>query len=239
VVCGNFDLDEAAAKVRNMFSKIPAGEKIPNKIPFQELPQKGERTTKVTQPGPLNYLGVAYHIPEITHEDAPALIVLSAILGGWRGLIGFFGDRFVPKTNRLYKRLVEGNIANEVNTYFPVNVDPCLLYFDVTLNPEVKLRAAKDELFSEIDRARDVSPNDGEMKVAFNQIRSWHAYENDGISLQALSIGFMERIKDRSLSDTLVEQSLKVSAEDVKIVARKYLTETNRIVGEYESIQGA
>jgi len=167
------------------------------------------------------------------------LIVLSAVLGGWRGLIGFFGDRFVPKTNRLYKRLVEGNVASEVNTYFPVNVDPCLFYFDVTLNPGVKLGAAKEKFFSEIDRTSDVPPNEGEMKVAFNQIRSWHAYENDGISLQALSIGFMERIKERSLSDTLVEKSLKVTPEDVRSVARKYLTETNRVVGEYESKQDA
>ena len=239
VVCGNFDAGETAIKVKSFFSRIPAGEKIPDKIPFEELPQKGERTTKVAQPGMLNYLGLAYHIPEITHEDAPGLIVLSAVLGGWRGLIGFFGDRFVPKTNRLYKRLVQGNIASEVNTYFPVNVDPSLLYFDVTLNPGVKLGTAKEEFFSEIDRARDVPPNEDEMKVAFNQIRSWHAYENDGISLQALSIGFMERIKDRSLSDTLVERSLKVSAEDVRIVAKKYLTESNRVVGEYESKQGA
>ncbi len=201
VVCGNFDQEKTSAEITNLFSKIPAGEKIPNRIPFHELPQKGERIVKLSQPGTLNYLGVAYHVPEVTHDDIPALIVLCAVLGGWRGLIGFFGDRFVPKTNRLYKRLVEGNIASEVNTYFPINIDPCLLYFDVTLNPGIGMKTATESFFSEIDQVRDVEPSESEMKVTLNQIRAWHAYENDGIGLQALSIGYMERIQSRELSE--------------------------------------
>jgi len=238
VVCGNFDQEIALAEITKLFSRIPAGEKIPNKIPFHELPQKGERIIKLTQPGTLNYLGVAYHIPEVTDADVPALIVLSAVLGGWRGLIGFFGDRFVPKTNRLYKRLVEANIASEVNTYFPVNIDPSLLYFDMTLNPEVGMKKATEVFFSEIDRMKDIVPSENEMKVSFNQIRAWHAYENDGIGLQALSIGYMERIKSRELANTLVERSLLVTPEDVSNVAKKYLSEMNRVVGEYNSVGG-
>lgn len=238
VVCGNFDPTAASSEIRKLFSKIPAGEKIPNKIPFRELPQKGERVVKLNQPGTLNYLAFAYHVPEITHEDAPALLVLSAVLGGWHGLIGFFGDRFVPKTNRLYKRLVEGNVASEVNTYFPVNIDPNLLYFDLTLNPDVSMKAARESFFSEIDRIGDVPPDESEMNVAYNQIRAWHAYENDGISLQALSLGYMERIQSRNLAESLVQRSLKTGPDDIRNAARRYLSETNRIVGEYNSISG-
>ncbi len=238
VVTGNFDSSKASTEIRRLFSKIPAGEKIPSKIPFRELPQKGERLVKLSLPGTLNYLAVAYHVPEIIHEDAPALIVLSAILGGWRGLIGFFGDRFVPKTNRLYKRLVEGNIVSEVNTYFPVNIDPCLLYFDATLNPGIRMETAREAFLSEMDRAADVPPTESEMKVASNQIRAWHAYENDGIGLQALSIGYLERIQSRALAETLIEKSLQVTPEEVQSVARRHLSDTNRIVGEYNSLGG-
>jgi zinc protease len=238
VVTGNFDSQTALNEIRNLFSKIPAGERIPNRIPFRELSQKGERTAKLIQPGTLNYLGIAYHIPEITHEDAPSLIVLSAVLGGWHGLIGFFGDRFVPRTNRLYRRLVEGGVASEVNTYFPVNIDPCLLYFDITLNQQISTKAAKEAFFSEIDRLHDVPPDENEMKVAFNQIRAWHAYENDGIGLQALSIGYMERLQSRRLADTLIERSLRITPDDVRNAAKKYLSETNRVVGEYDSVTG-
>jgi hypothetical protein len=75
------------------------------------------------------------------------------------------------------------------------------------------------------------------MRVAFNQIRSWHAYENDGISLQALSIGFMHVMGDKDLSDKLVEDSLKVSPEGVQRAAKRYLSEKNRVVCEYQSVE--
>ncbi len=238
VVTGNFETPRVTEEIRKLFSSIPAGPNIPSKIPFREQEQKGERGVKLRLPGTLNYLAVAYHIPEITHEDVPSLIVLSAILGGWRGLIGFFGDRFVPKTNRLYRRLVEGNIASDVNTYFPVNIDPSLLYFDLTLNPTVHMATAKESFFSEMTRAGDIAPTDSEMKVASNQIRAWHAYENDGIGLQALSLGYLERIQSRTLAETLIEKSLRVTPEAVQRVARRYLSDTNRVVGEYDSISG-
>jgi zinc protease len=235
VVSGAFDPNAASAEIKKLFAGIPAGEKILDRISFNEPAQDGERSTKLEKPGTLNYLAAAYRVPEITHVDSPALIVLSAVLGGWRGLIGFFGDRFVPRTNRLYKRLVEGGIASEVNTYYPVTIDPGLLYFDLTVNPDVSTRSAKEALFSEIDRLKDVLPSESEMKVAFNQLKAWHAYENDGIGLQALSIGYMERIQSRSLADALIDNSLRVTPENVSSVAKRYLSERSRIVGEFDS----
>lgn len=235
VVTGAFDPKPTSTEITKLFSKIPAGEKIPDKIPFREPRQDGERSVKLVKQGTLNYVAAAYRVPEITHGDSPALIVLSALLGGWRGLIGFFGDRFVPRTNRLYKRLVDGGLASEVNTYYPVNIDPSLLYFDITLNPEVRTKAVKDTFFSEIERIQDTVPSESEMKVVSNQIKAWHAYENDGIGLQALSIGYMERIQSRVLADSLVERALRIAPEEVRLAAKKYLNENGIIIGEFDS----
>ena len=236
VVTGNFAPDTASQKIIEYFSGIPAGEKVSKKIEFTEVPQKGERISRIEQPGALDYLAFAYHVPEITHEDIPALLVLSAALGGWKGLVGFFGNRFVPKTNRLYKRLVEGRIASEVDTYFPVNIDPGLLYFDLTLVPDVEIPRAREEFLDEVEKIKDVPLSSSELKVAFNQIKSWHAYENDGISLQALSLGVMATIAgEKGFADSLVSRSLAVTADDVQKAARRYLTEKNRVSCEYQS----
>ncbi|MGH2639565.1 MAG: M16 family metallopeptidase [Rhabdochlamydiaceae bacterium] len=235
VVCGNFSPAEILTKIRALFSNIPAGEKIPRKIPLEEPEQGGERTSKIMQPSSLNYLGVAFHIPEITHREAPALIVLSSILGGWRGLIGYSGDIFVPKTNRLYKGLVEGKLVSEINTYFPVNIDPGLLYFEITLLPRVSLKLAREQLFAELERICDTQPAEDEMRIARNQISSWHAYENDGIGMQSLTIGFMQTIQHKDLADRLIENALSVNSEDVQRVAKQYLSEKNRVLCEYES----
>ena len=108
VLTGNFNAGEASSKIRSAFSKVPAGEKIPRKIPFEEAEQMGTRSSKIVQKGTLNYIGAAFRIPEFTHADTPSLVVLTSVLGGWGGLVGIFGDRYVPKANRLYRASGKG-----------------------------------------------------------------------------------------------------------------------------------
>jgi zinc protease len=233
VVTGNFEKRQAVEKIKERFSSTKNGEKPSGDVHSPEPEQNGERFSKIVLPGTMDYLSAGYHVPETTHADTPALLVLSTVLGGWHGLIGLFGDRFVPKTNRLHRKLVDGKIASEVNTYFPVGIDPGLFYFELTLLPDTKIDEGKAALYSELDRSKDVAPSESELKVAFNQIRSWHAYENDGVGLQALSLGFMQLIKDRNLADMLIDQCLAVTPEEVQRVAKRYLVETNRTVCEY------
>ncbi|MHB8567146.1 MAG: M16 family metallopeptidase [Nitrososphaerales archaeon] len=236
VVCGNFDLREGADLARKYFSDIkPGNETPPREIGLIEPEQNGERNSKLVRPGTLNYVAAGFHLPSILHEDMPALIVMTTVLGGWRGLIGFSADRYVPRSNRLYRKLVSGKIVSDVNVYFPVNIDPGLLYFDLTVLPGVALEKAKIALLSELDALGDTLPTEKEMQVAFNQIKSWHAYENDGVGLQAQSIGLMEIMGRRSLADDLISRALTVTPERVSAVARKYLPEKNRTSSTYES----
>jgi zinc protease len=235
VLTGNIDPKDALSKVTKYFSGIPRREKSDQKSLAEEPEQVGERTSKINKPGVLDYLGVAFRIPSTVHNETPSLLVLSAILGGWRGLIGYWGDRFVPRSNRLYKALVESKIASEVNTYFPISIDPNLLYFTLTIMPDSNVEAAKKALFSELAKISDSVPNEDELRVAKNQIKSWYAYENDGTTSQGLTLGMMELIETRTLADRIVEQCLKISPEDVQSVSKKYLTERNRTVCAYES----
>jgi zinc protease len=158
---------------------------------------------------------------------------LSAILGGWKGLIGYSRDRFVPRSNRLYKSLVEKKIASDVNISLPIGFDPSLLYFQITIMPNSTIDIAKDALFDQLAKAAESAPSEEEMKIVSNQIRSWHAYENDGTASQALTLGTMELIQDKSFADILVERSLTITPEQVLAVARKYLGERNRTVCTY------
>lgn len=236
VISGNFENEDCLTLVRKYFENIESPSKPPTPdTGFKEPDQTGERTSKIVRKGTLDYLAAAFHAPSVTHEDIPSLVVLTTILAGWHGLIGFSADQYIPKSNRLYKKLIDGKIASEVNAYFPVNIDPGLLYFDLTILPGVTIERAKSVLFSEFSQIADSPPTEDEMKVAFNQIRAWHAYENDGVALQAQSIGIMELMGDRTLSDTIVSRALTVSPEKVSHVARKYLDERNRSVCGYVS----
>ena len=244
VLCGNFQNSETIKLVKQYFSRLEAGHDITSKpksdqrgrnLSISEPEQRGERMSKLTLPGKLDYLAAGYHLPRTVHEDTPSLIVLSTILGGWTGLIGLSGNRFEPRSNRLYRKLVEGKLASEVNTYFPVNIDPGLLYFEVTILPGIGVEAPRVTLLSTLDEIKDAPPSEKEMLIARNQIKSWHAYENDGISLQAQSLGIMELLGRRSLADELVQECMTTSPEQVQRAAKKYLGEENRTLCIYES----
>jgi zinc protease len=238
VLTGNIEPKEAMSKVRKYFASIPAGENSKNSL-HDEPDQLGERTSTIHKPGTLDYLGAGFRIPKTTDKDTPSLIVLSAVLAGWRGLIGYFGERFTPRSNRLYRALVEKRIASEINAYFPISLDPSLLYFTLTIMPDSTVDAAQNALLSEFSSIADSPPSEEEINIALNQIRSWHAYENDGTTSQALTLGMMELIQTRTLADDLIEQCLRVSPQDVQFSAKKYLTENNRTMCFYKSVKGA
>ncbi len=94
--------------------------------------------------------------------------------------------------------------------------------------PNSTVDQAKEALYSEISRLHDPEPTYEELRVGINQIRSWHAYENDGTSSQALMLGVVETIQDKSFGDNLVERCLRVTGTSVRDVAGKYLNERNR-----------
>ena len=116
-----------------------------------------------------------------------------------------------------------------------MNVDPGLLYFELTLFPGVSTNSAGAKLVSELERISDAPTNETELNVAFNSIRASHAFENDGLGSQALMIGFMETLGNRNLADEVVERSLRVKPEDVQKAAKKYLSEKSRVVCEIQS----
>ena len=241
VICGNFELTDGKRLASEYFAKNSSrlnGDIAMRESPRQEPAQNGERTSRLIRPGTLDYLGVGFHLPSYRDVDLPSLMVLATILGGWKGLVGFSADRFIPRSNRLYKKLVAGKLASEVNTYFPLNIDPGLLYFDVTALPGIDLYKVRDAMFSLFESIMDSPPEEKEMTVAFNQIKSWYAYENDGITFQAQSLGLFETLGRRTLGDELVTSSLSVTPDQVYQVARKYLSESKRSVCAYESKVG-
>jgi zinc protease len=237
LISGNYESGPLKRKVEQYFSQIPAGDKAPKDLGFIEPPQLGPRTSKIEyNGGALQYLIAGFRVPEASHADIPALMVLSSIFAGWDGLIGFFGNRsgFVSRSNRMYKKLVEGKIASDVSFDFPLTIDPSLLYFQMTILNERSTAEALRALDELLIEAWDLAPSESEMRVALNQIRAWHAYENESVAGKALTLGVSQILHSAGLADSLVEKALKVSPDEVRSAARKYLTESNRTICSVE-----
>ena len=105
VVVGDVDAEKVHDQLADFFKNYPEQSLKPVFIP-QEPPQLGRREVNEEFATELTRLALAWHIPEITHPDVPALDLLSTILGDGRssrlyrkvreeaglafGLLGFF-----------------------------------------------------------------------------------------------------------------------------------------------------
>src|SRR3989440_10476209 len=113
ILVGGFDPAVAMQHIREAFGPLKR-EAPPEPLRLAEPEQRGERRSDLVRPGPADLLSIGWHIPAAAHDDTPALILLSTVLGGWRGLISFASGDWRPRSNRLYRALVESKLATDV-----------------------------------------------------------------------------------------------------------------------------
>src|SRR5204862_8288220 len=115
----------------DFFKDHPAKSLQPVFIP-SEPPQLGRRETHEEFVTELTRLSLAWHIPEVTHPDVPALDLLSTILGDGR-------------SSRLYHRVREdAGLAFNISAFSYTPGDPGLFGIDATVDP--KKREAAEQL---------------------------------------------------------------------------------------------
>src|SRR3989475_5670681 len=110
ILVGGFDPAVAMQHVREAFSPLKP-EPAPEPLRLSEPEQRGERRSDLVRPGPADLLFIGWHIPSAAHDDTPALILLSTVLGGWRGPLSFASRARRPPANPPYPPLVRSHLA--------------------------------------------------------------------------------------------------------------------------------
>lgn len=228
VIVGDFNGDEVAEKVEELFGSIPAGPEAKS-LRITEPPQRGEKRVLVKKETPVERLLIAHHAPAVADPDAYALQVMETILS-------------TGKSSRLYQRLVERDESvTNASANFHDHIDPSLFYIKAELKPGFELSAVEQAIYDEIERLKAGDIADAELEKARRQIESDLVLSNEEPLQQALLLGqyetiaFDERISEDSRGykylDTLLDRIRAVTAKDVANVARKYFVEDNRTVG--------
>jgi zinc protease len=229
VVVGGFDEAATMEKIRARFGGFKP-EQPPEPMNLKEPPQMGERRSVIRKPGSLDHIFAGWHIPEFSHDDTPKLAMLSAVLAGWRGYHPFAAIGWQPRSNRLYKALVEAKLAIDVTCRAEVKIDPGLLVSHVAVRSGVPPEKAERVLFNEIEKIKQKPPAKVELDVARTQIRAWSGFENDGVTYQGMITTFFEMAGGFEKYDHTISAVDRVTAKDIQDVARKYLTDNNRTV---------
>lgn len=237
VAVGAFDTDQMLQRIKEYYEDIPAGEPP---VPFVrvEPEQRGERRVAVQREGNTAYLQFAYHAPAATDDDWIKLSALDSILGGPSGP---GGGNIGARTSRLYRSLVETELAVNASGNLSMTVEPYLYRLHITLRDGRSLEQVEAALDVELRRLLNEKVSDAELTKAKKQARAAYAYSNERVSGQAFWLAYSENIDTYQLFEDYPERIQAITADDILDVAQQYLIPTRRTVGWFvpENNQGA
>ncbi|MEO8439446.1 MAG: pitrilysin family protein [Spartobacteria bacterium] len=217
VIVGDVDAGEVYSQLEKYFAAYPARSLPPGYI-AQEPIQQGRREVNQEFPTDLTRLALAWHVPEITHPDVPALDLLSTVLGDGR-------------SSRLYRRVrEEEGLVYGISAFSYTPGDPGLLGIDATLEPEHRVEA--ERLILEIVAELQENGVTAEELAKAKKISLGHSLGSlTTMRGQASDLGsnwFVTR--NLNFTRDYLEAMQKVSLADVERVARRYLVEDNLTV---------
>jgi zinc protease len=217
VVVGDVDAKKVRQQLAEFFKAYPEKSLKPVFIP-EEPPQLGRREVHQEFATELTHLSLAWHIPEVTNPDVPALDLLSTILGDGR-------------SSRLYRRVrEEAGLAYRISAFSYTPGDPGIFAIDATLDPK-KREAAEQLLLRILDEVKQAGVTAEELMKAKKISLSHHLGALTTMRGQASDIGSNWLLtRNLNFSRDYLDGVQKVTLDDVKRVAAQYLTNQNLTV---------
>jgi zinc protease len=158
-------------------------------------------------------------------------MMLDAVLAGASPMTFGGGSTPTHRSARLYKALVETELATRAGCGYAPNIDPGLFHFHATVREGRSLEEAEGAMWEEIQRIRDEPVSEEELAKARKQAKAQFAYALESVTNQALWLGTMDMVDSYTRFHTFLDDLMTVGAADVQRVAQSYLVETNRTVG--------
>jgi zinc protease len=231
-VAGDFKTMEMLDRIRELFEPIPAGP-MPPRLIRPEPAASGEHRLTVEGPGETTYLEIAYHAPAGDEPDFFPITVLDSLLTGPSGLSIFGGGGLSNKTSRLYRALVEKEMAVGVHGNTNTTLDPYLYIISITVHPGRTTEEVLSAFNEEIKIIQDEPVPVEEINRAIKQARALFAYHSENITSQAAWLGHSEMFSNYDWFLTYLDKLSQVTPADIQLIAQKYLREQNRVVGTY------
>src|SRR6266576_339346 len=217
VVVGDVDVAKVRQQLTEFFKAYPEKSLKPIFIP-EEPPQLGRREVHQEFATELTNLSLAWHIPEVTNPDVPALDLLSTVLGDGR-------------SSRLYRRVrEEAGLAYRISAFSYTPGDPGLFGIDATVDPK-KREAAEQLVLGIVDEVKQAGVTAEELTKAKKILLSHHLGALTTMRGQASDVGSNWLLtRNLNFSRDYLAAVQKVTLDDVKRVAKTYLTENNLTV---------
>lgn len=233
IVVGDFATGAMLSQLEAQFGPIAAGELAPPVL-RQEPPQRGERRVAVNGPGDTAYLTAAYRAPAADHPDYYPLTLLNAAFAGG-GSLGMFGGGGSNKSSRLYKALVDTELAAVAFGGMMPTIDPYLYTISAVVRNGRSLAEVEDALETELDRLTAEPITQAELDKALKRAKAQFVMAGESITGQTQLLGLAEAVVgDYRWFETALDKLNEVTLTDIERVRHDYLRKQNRTMGWYK-----
>lgn len=221
-IAGDIDIPTTKKLIEKYFKDIKKGTKaipVPEKNePKQNIEVRDTIFDNIQLPAVIQ----AYHSPAQGTDEAYAMEMLANILSS-------------GQSSRLYKRLVDQEQAALQTGIFPLGLEhPGITLSFAICNSGVDPMAAEKIIDEEVKKLQTELVSDNELQKVKNQIEAQFVAGNSRVVGIAESLAnYHMYYGDANLINTEVNRYLKVTKEDIRNVAKKYLNKNNRVVLYY------
>lgn len=229
-VAGDFKTEEMLQKISARYESI-APAPLPTLTDLHEPALQAEELVEINGPGETTYLEITWRAPTAIDEDFYSLTVLDSLLTGPSSLNMFGGGGISNKTSRLYRALVESELAISINGSLQATIDPYLYGVIVTVSADGTPEKALRVIDNEIDRLLNEKVSQAEIERAVKQARAMFVYGSENITNQAFWLGYSSMFADHHWFLNYVENLQAVTPARLLAAAQKYLVPQKRVLG--------
>ncbi len=218
IVVGDIVEKSALAKIREAYGVLDASE-IPAEDLEPEPPQLEPKDVTIHKPTATEKLLLAFHGPALGDSDHAPLTVLNEVLFGGRA-------------SRLYRAcLVDREIATDLRGWVSTFRDPGLYEMYATARGGKTTEDVQAIFELEIQRAKDEVVTPDELQRAKARLELGALQGMETMSGKAEQIGFYEVVLgDPAAAFRRLEEYRRVTASDLRRVARRYMVDRARTI---------
>ncbi|MBS1877235.1 MAG: insulinase family protein [Acidobacteria bacterium] len=220
MISGQFDPAKALAYASAAFAAVPKPARVLDKTYTEEPTQDGERIVRLRRVGDVQGLIAVYHAPAATHPDAAVLEVLAGVLGE-------------TPSGRLYKALVDNKKAVSADLEMQQLHDPGYLMASVRVRKDQSLDEARNIMVKSIEGLVNEPPSKEEVERAKARLLKQIDLALTNSEMIGITMSEYASAGDWRLLFVHRDGIKKTSEQDVLRVAKAYLKESNRTIGEF------
>ncbi|HJY62818.1 MAG TPA: pitrilysin family protein, partial [Ignavibacteria bacterium] len=220
-IAGNFDKDKIIESINKYFGCIKPGNIVRNSVPDYEF-NTGEITDiiydKIQVPG----IFMGYKIPKENSREHYIFEIISEVLS-------------TGESSRFYRNLVyDKQLVSEIGSYVDAKESAGTFYIYSILMPGVKPEEAEAEINTIINDVITNGISEKELLKVKNRIETGLTYRMQTIINKADILAHFEAFFDNAgMVNSIIDNYLKITINDIFEQAKKYLSTDNRVVLKY------